>query len=295
MEMIRLQTTVDCGRSRIGGIRLEEGILVIGSCFADRIGEKLCRAGYRVLVNPFGTLYNPVSVVNAVSRLASGAEFVEADCVAVGAGAGLCCSFSHHTSFARPDRQEFLRGANAALSQAHDFYQNCRKLIITLGTSWCYKFKETGEVVANCLKIDPKCFERELLSLPNAVALLSSFLRRFPDRKFIFTVSPIRHPGDGAHGNLLGKSILILAVQAVCERFPDRAEYFPAYELMMDELRDYRFYADDLVHPSGLAVDYIWERFQDFAAAPEERERLLANEREYRRSQHRSLHFPDGE
>ena len=288
--MIKLQTMVDCGKSRIGGLDLNEKIMVMGSCFADNIGAKLEHAGFEVMVNPYGTLYNPVSVCNSISRLASGVGFSEEDCVEMGAGAGLICSFSHHTSFARKDKAEFLEHANAVLNQAHDFFKDCSMMVITLGTTWCYKYIFTGEIVSNCLKIDSKMFEREALSLSNTVALLTALVLRFPDKKFIFTVSPIRHFKDGAHENQLSKSTLLLAVQAICDKFPDRVDYFPAYELMMDELRDYRFYADDLVHPSEMAVNYIWEKFLEFSVSEDDKFKVLDNEKAYRRSQHRPMH-----
>ena len=288
--MIKLQTMVDCGKSRIGGLDLNEKIMVMGSCFADNIGAKLEHAGFEVMVNPYGTLYNPVSVCNSISRLASGVGFSEEDCVEMGAGAGLICSFSHHTSFARKDKAEFLEHANAVLNQAHDFFKDCSMMVITLGTTWCYKYIFTGEIVSNCLKIGSKMFEREALSLSNTVALLTALVLRFPDKKFIFTVSPIRHFKDGAHENQLSKSTLLLAVQAICDKFPDRVDYFPAYELMMDELRDYRFYADDLVHPSEMAVNYIWEKFLEFSVSEDDKFKVLDNEKAYRRSQHRPMH-----
>ncbi len=287
---MKLQTIVECGKSRIGGLKLEDRIMVIGSCFADNIGAKLEHAGFDVLVNPFGTLYNPVSLCNSISRMAAGVGFREEDCVEMGANAGLVCSFCHHTSFARKNKNDFLTYANERLEQARGFYADCNKMIVTLGTTWCYKYLPTGEVVSNCLKIDPKNFEREALSLNNTVALLTALVLRFSQKQFLFTVSPIRHWKDGAHENQLSKSTLLLAVDALCKKFPDRVEYFPAYELMMDEMRDYRFYADDLVHPSEMAVNYIWERFLDFAADPKETEQILANERLWRRSQHREMH-----
>lgn len=291
--MIKLQTKVDIGKSR-AGISYNDKILVLGSCFADNIGQKLIQAGFNVCLNPFGTLYNPVSVNKALDRISKGKLFSKEDCVEMGAGAGLICSFSHHTSFARPSCEEFLLAANSSIEKAHYFYKNCNKLIITLGTSWCYVLKSTGETVANCLKRNASEFRRERLSLEEVRAALSKTLstleRTGLGKDVIFTVSPIRHMADGAHGNQLSKSLLLLALDSLCEDFPDKAEYFPAYEIMLDELRDYRFYAEDMVHPSGVAINYLWEKFCSFAMPEDEKEKLLENEKLYKRSLHRPLH-----
>lgn len=291
--MIKLQTKVDIGKSR-AGISYNDKILILGSCFADNIGQKLIQAGFNVCLNPFGTLYNPVSVNKALERISKGKLFSKEDCVEMGAGAGLICSFSHHTSFARPSCEEFLLAANSSIEKAHYFYKNCNKAIITLGTSWCYVLKSTGETVANCLKRNASEFRRERLSLEEVRAALSKTLSTLERTGFgkdvIFTVSPIRHMADGAHGNQLSKSLLLLALDSLCEDFPDKAEYFPAYEIMLDELRDYRFYAEDMVHPSGVAINYLWEKFCSFAMPEDEKEKLLENEKLYKRSLHRPLH-----
>ncbi len=289
MATLKLLTEVDAGTSGIG-LSFSDKVLVLGSCFADNIGKKMSESGFDVCVNPFGTLYNPVSICNSLSRLSSGVPFCEDDCVAMGAGSGLVCSFSHHTSFARRTSEEFLEAANSSLEKAVEFYNKTNKLIITLGTAWCYRYKATGETVSNCLKRPEKEFDRYRLSVSEAVALLSSALDRLGGRNVFFTLSPIRHLRDGAHGNGLSKSTLLMAEDMVCASHADTAEYFPAYEIMMDELRDYRFYADDMVHPSPLAVDYLWQRFIDFALLPGERQKLLDNEKLFRRSRHVPMH-----
>ena len=294
--MIKLQTIVEVGRSKIS-ISLQDKVMVIGSCFADNIGNKMLHSGLNVYVNPFGTLYNPVSVCNSLQRLATCITFNEEDCMEMGAGAGLICSFSHHTSFARKTASEFLDNANKVLEEASDFYKSCNKVIVTLGTSWCYNLKTTGETVSNCLKRNAAEFSRERLSLSQINSVLSRTLSRFTldgpeikSKEFIFTVSPIRHLSDGAHGNQISKSLLLMAGDSLCDNFPDSMDYFPSYEIMMDELRDYRFYADDMTHPSELAVNYLWERFKDFSVPDHEKEKLLAAEKLYRKSLHRQIH-----
>ncbi|MDO5442292.1 MAG: GSCFA domain-containing protein [Bacteroidia bacterium] len=285
--MIKLQTPVVFQPSRTG-IGFSDSVAVLGSCFADNIGQRMKAAGFDVCVNPFGTLYNPVSIVNAAARLQSGIHFTEKDCVGMGAGAGLVCSFNHHTSFARPDAAQFLSCANTALEEASSFWKRADKVIITLGTAFCYRNIESGEVVANCLKRPAAEFAREMLDVRTVSMLLDGMVTRYPDKHFILTVSPIRHMSDGAHANQLSKSTLLLAVENMSKY--SSVEYFPAFEIMMDELRDYRFYAEDMVHPTSQAADYIWERFCDFAVSDKEKETLKNNIKAWRQSQHRPLH-----
>ncbi|MGM9740091.1 MAG: GSCFA domain-containing protein [Candidatus Cryptobacteroides sp.] len=294
--MLKLQTLVDVGQSNVR-ISLNDKIMLLGSCFSDNIGEKMSQLGFNVCVNPFGPLYNPVSLSNSIGRIASGFPFREEECVRMGAGSELICSFSHHTAAAREDCDTFLADANAGLAAAHEFFVEADTLILTLGTAWTFRWNESGEIVSNCLKRPAVEFTRERLSLANTVAVLKSVVSRFysgkapgvKPKKFILTVSPIRHFKDGAHGNQLSKSILLMAAEAVCEAFPEACVYFPSYEIMMDELRDYRFYAEDMLHPSSQAVDYIWERFCDFALPENERPALEENRKAFLRSRHRPL------
>lgn len=289
MEGLKLQTPVETGRSAVS-ISLKDRIFVLGSCFADNIGGKMVDLGFDVCVNPFGTIYNPVSVCNSIARLTSGIPFTEDECVPMGAGSDLICSFSHHTSFARRTDDEFLNVANASLEEASRRWKVATKVIITLGTAWIYEYTRSGEVVSNCLKINAKEFTRRRLTVRETTALLMNMVARHPDKEFIFTVSPIRHLKDGAHGNQLSKSTLLLALDEVIAKFPDRCEYFPAYEIVLDELRDYRFYAPDMVHPSEQAVDYLWTRFAAFAVPSAEFPELEARRKEFLRSRHRPIH-----
>ncbi|MCR5759962.1 MAG: GSCFA domain-containing protein [Bacteroidales bacterium] len=281
--MIKLSTPVSAAPMD-ARISLEDKIMVLGSCFADSIGSRLMSGGFDACVNPFGTLYNPVSICNAVARLESGQPFGEADCVEMGAGAGLICSFFHHTSFARATREEFLSNANASLSEASAFWKSCSKVIISLGTAMVWKREKNGEVVSNCLKRPASEFTHEMLGVTHIFALLQLLVSSHPSKQFIFTVSPIRHMGDGAHVNTLSKATLQLSLAKV------QADYFPAYEILLDELRDYRFYADDLVHPSRLAEDIIWERFLECAVESADLPQILQNEKAARRSAHRPIH-----
>lgn len=288
MEGLKLQTPVETGRSAVC-ISLNDKIFVLGSCFADNMGQKMADLGFDVCVNPFGTLYNPVSICNSVARLTSGIPFSESECVQMGAGAGLVCSFSHHTSFARRTEDEFLNVANASLKEASLWWKAATKVIITLGTAWIYEYFRSGETVSNCLKIDAKEFSRRRLSVRETATLLMNMIARHPEKEFMFTVSPIRHFKDGAHGNQISKSTLLLALDEVLAKFPERCEYFPAYEIVLDELRDYRFYAADMIHPSDQAVDYLWSRFVGFAVPPADLPELDSRRRDLLRSRHRPI------
>lgn len=289
METLKLTTPVEASESSVK-VSFKDRITILGSCFADSIGSRMSALGFDVCVNPFGTLYNPMSICNSAARMAAGIPFTMEQCVEMGAGAGLFCSFSHHTSFARRTPEEFLENANRALESASEAWKGSTKVIITLGTSWCYEHIATGEIVSNCLKIDQKEFRRRRLSVAEVASMLKSLIARNVGKEFIFTVSPIRHMKDGAHGNQLSKSTLLLAIDEACRAFPDRTEYFPSFEIVMDELRDYRFYAEDMVHPSEQAADYIWRRFADSVIPEDEKVTLAERVRELKRSMHREMH-----
>lgn len=267
-------------------LALTDRIMVLGSCFADNIGQRMSDSGFNVCVNPFGTLYNPASIASSIDRLTSGAPFTTGDCVEMGAGAGKICSFEHHTSFARPDAEEFLKVANSSLREASSFWKTCNKVLITFGTAMVWR--HGGKVVSNCLKRPAGEFTHDMLSLEEIALCIERITAAASQgKKFIFTVSPIRHPGDGVRGNTLSKASLHLALGRT------GFDYFPAYEIMMDELRDYRFYAEDLLHPSRQAVEYIYERFRDAAFRKCDLEQIASNEKRAVAARHISGGGPD--
>lgn len=288
---MKLQTPVADEKCKVG-ISFGDKITMLGSCFSDNIGKQLENFGFDVCVNPFGTLYNPVSILKSVERLATGTPFDENDCVQIGAGDGRFCSFSHHTSFARIGKEEFLANANRAMKQACEHFAGSTKVIITLGTSWCFRHEEKGMIVSNCLKRPAAEFTRLRLSAGETASCLRQIAdickeaegEGFIPKEFIFTVSPIRHFKDGAHGNQISKAGLLLGVEEALQSM--NGDYFPAYEIMMDELRDYRFYAEDMCHPTQQAVDYIRERFLSWALPFSEKQLLEENIRKYRHSCH---------
>lgn len=281
---MKLTTSVETGALGCT-LSLGDSIMVLGSCFADEMGNKLFSSGFNVCCNPFGTLYNPESILNGIERLSCGTPFEEDDCVPMGAGADLVCSFSHHTSFARKSGSEFLENANASLKNAAAFWKSCNKVIVTFGTSMVWKFKESGKTVSNCLKRPSYEFTHEMLETARIREIIRAMTDGHPEKEFIFTVSPIRHLGDGAHANQISKARLITALDE-----EGSGHYFPAYEILLDELRDYRFYADDLVHPSKTAVEIIWERLVEAAVPLSERAALKENEKAARREAHRNIH-----
>lgn len=291
--MIKLQTPVSDETCRIS-ISFSDKIMMLGSCFTDNIGKQLKDYGFDVCINPFGTQYNPVSILQSVRLLVSDAFFTEQDCVEIGAGSDLICSFSHHTLAARKDRATFLADANASLEVARQHFRQSSRLIITLGTSWCFRHREKDIIVSNCLKRPASEFTRERIEVEDIHKALKDIVEICRSEKagirkdIIFTVSPIRHFKDGAHGNQLSKAALLLGIDRTIKEF-DCTDYFPAYEIVMDELRDYRFYAEDMCHPSQQTVDYIRERFLDWSLPKEKRPQLEENIRNCRRSCHRPI------
>ena len=237
-------------------------ILLLGSCFVENIGKKLDESKFQVCVNPFGTLYNPCSVASSIQTLLDRKIYKPSDLFKHG---GCFHSFDHHSRFSSVDEEDCLRLINRQMSIASDYITNAKFLFVTFGSAYIYRLKENNRIVANCHKLPDRQFIRELLTVEDITELWSELIQKLrminPDLRILFTVSPIRHLKDGAHGNQISKATLILAVQQLMERHPESADYFPAYEIMLDELRDYRFYAEDMVHPSNQAIQYIWNQF----------------------------------
>ena len=272
-------------------IRYGDGLLFLGSCFADEVGSLYRGLGFDAMVNPFGVLYNPASITQSVERLNSGKPFCHDDVIRV--GEGQCCTFSHNTAFWNTTEEALLQQVNQSLAEAHAHFLDSKWVVISLGTSWVFRNKETQEVVSNCHKLPAYQFERQFLSVEQSSQYLSEIVQQHPQKQFIFTVSPLRHLKDGLHENQLSKAALLLAVDQVCKQF-ENAHYFPAYEILLDELRDYRFYKEDMVHPTEQAVRYIWERFADFSIDPNERLAMKAAAELKKMLQHRPL-FPESE
>lgn len=239
-------------------------ILLMGSCFSGHIGRMLVDAKFRCDVNPFGILYNPRSIGAAIRLIREKKRYTEADLFFHDER---YYSYMHHGLFAGNSVEETLDGINGRIERAHRALPHINYMFLTFGTSWVFHLKETGQVVSNCHKMPADIFEHNRLTVGEIIEDYAELIREMqkinPVCKFLFTVSPIRHAKDGAHGNQLSKAILLLAIENLQKMFPEHVLYFPSYEIVLDELRDYRFYNEDMNHPSPMAVDYVWERFSE--------------------------------
>lgn len=236
-------------------------ILFMGSCFAENIGQKFIRYGFSSFVNPFGILFNPVSIAKCLENALTNTPLNNNDVVFHN---NLWHSFLHHGAFSRDSKESCIDACNESIFQAHEFLKKTDYLILTFGTSFVYLKK--GVPVANCHKIPGKEFVKKLYEVEEIVLLYKSLINNLlafnPGLKIIFTISPVRHWKDGYRENQLSKSVLHLAVNEIQKLYPS-FQYFPSYEIVMDELRDYRFYAEDMLHPSPATVDYIWQKFSE--------------------------------
>ncbi len=234
-------------------------ILALGSCFAHSIGGKLRDSKFDIEINPLGVLFNPLSIVSAIER------FEERRGVQVGDlqhGRQGWFHFDFHSSLSDIKADVAAAKMNDAVDKGHRSLRHCDTVIITLGSVWVYRLVESGEVVANCHKEPSRVFERSAMSVSEVVDAVGSQVAKYPDKRFIFSVSPVRHLADGAVENSLSKATLRVALAEIESKYSN-ASYFPAYEILMDDLRDYRFYADDMLHPSTQAIEYIWSKFCD--------------------------------
>ena len=255
-------------------IDYDSKILLLGSCFAENMGEKFDYFKFQTTINPFGIIFNSVSIEKLIRRSIEKRKFTEND---IFFHNDLWHCFEVHSELSNSDKDVFLESLNDLISSTNKQLSDSTHIIITLGTSWVYRLRQAQSdsdgVVANCHKVLQKQFTKELLSILQIEESLESIISLVhsvnPNCKFIFTVSPVRHIKDGFVENTLSKAHLIAAIHSVLNRkFSTSLElttqnniYFPAYEIMMDELRDYRFYAEDMLHPSQTAIDYIWIQF----------------------------------
>jgi hypothetical protein len=263
LEILEFRTIVNPEKS---GQRIDYNtpLFFIGSCFSDEIGSQLKRGKFDTTINPFGIQYNPTSVANTLNKLIDGISYEEDDLYKFNDS---YLSFDHDTSFTASTLTKSLDGINSNLDLAHKKLKDARFLFITFGTARVFRQISSGRIVSNCHKIPAKEFSRELLDVDTIVSLWRETinkLRKFNNNiELVFTVSPVRHWKDGAHGNQISKSILFIAIERMLEEGLKGMSYFPSYELMIDDLRDYRYYNDDMLHPSATAVKYIWDFFSE--------------------------------
>jgi hypothetical protein len=260
-------------------ITYHDHIMLLGSCFSNNIGTFLINNRFFVLSNPFGTLFNPVSIVNVLKMTISPTLFTEDYRYFFD---NRWVSFAHHGSFSHFDKNQFNTQIEQQWLIAKDFLEKTGFLFITFGTAYYYKFLERDLIVANCHKIPQTKFKKIRLKIDEIVHIYTEMIQKLqqinPSLKIIFTVSPVRHLGDGFHENQLSKSVLHLAVEQLADN--KNSFYFPAYEILIDDLRDYRFYADDLCHPQENAVRYMEEIFADTFFSQETKEKLKEIEKE---------------
>ncbi len=243
-------------------IDYDSKILLLGSCFAENMGEKFDYFKFQTTINPFGIIFNSVSIEKLIRRSIEKRKFTEND---IFFHNDLWHCFEVHSELSNSDKDAFLESLNDLIRSTNKHLSDSTHIIITLGTSWVYRNIESNEIVANCHKVPQKQFTKELLSIHQTEESLQSIISLIhsvnPNCNFIFTVSPVRHIKDGFTENTLSKAHLIAAIHKTIDHHPSPITYFPSYEIMMDELRDYRFYAEDMLHPNQTAIDYIWIQF----------------------------------
>ena len=260
-------------------IGYQDKILLLGSCFADNIGKKFEEYYFQISSNPFGTLYNPLSIANTLSPVPGSLLPIYHN--------GMWHSMMHHGAFSNVDKDELLRRCEQSLCHMDRALQEASVIIVTFGTAWVYEYQ--GEVVANCHKLPAKDFVRRRLTVEEIVQKWLPIMEQMSDKRWIFTVSPIRHIKDGLHENQISKAVLLQAVDYLTANSV-LASYFPSYEIMLDELRDYRFYAEDMLHPSQVAVDYIWQRFAETYFSSDTSKEMRVLHQLWRDRNHRFLH-----
>ncbi len=262
LPTMKFRTQIPAERSGVA-ISHQHPILCLGSCFAEHIGMRLKQFKFPVLVNPFGIIYNPVSIVEGMEKVLSGNDFTENNLFE---NHGLWHSYAHHGKFSHPNKLTALENMNRSLAEVRLFIEKTNRLILTLGTANVFVLKENNTVVANCHKMPGHIFDRRRLSVEEVAVPIISILQKLkaktPDLEVVVTVSPVRHLRDGLVENQRSKATLVLGLESVCQAL-SFVHYFPSYEIMLDDLRDYRFYENDLSHPNEMAIDYIWEYFEN--------------------------------
>ena len=264
-------------------IEHSDSILSLGSCFATNIAQRLLERKFKVCNSPTGILFNPASIARSLELMSTCYQVSENDVFLSGE---LYSSYLFHSHFSSTNKQEAIERMQQAINAGNKALSSADYLIITLGTAWVYRLKSTGEVVANCHKQPSANFSRELLSVDEIVEALES-IHDHCSAELILTISPVRHIGEGMEDNSLSKALLRVAVAEFIKRHPERTTYFPSFEILIDDLRDYRFYDNDLVHPSTMAIDYVAEKFFEAALSEKAKCRIEDIDRIVRAANHR--------
>lgn len=258
---MKFRTEIDIEKSPFT-VGYDKPVIMLGSCFTDNTGSYLKKYLFHTSVNPFGVIYNPFSILNSINSLKNKQRYLAED---LNFYDGLWFSFDHYSKFSDPDRQTATDRINISFLEAKHLFQRAGYLILTFGTSYVYELRDSGKIVNNCHKLPAAQFTRRLLTVDEIVQNYQSLIQQLllvnPDIKIILTVSPVRHVKDGFTGNQRSKAILLLSAGELEKLFPGTCYYFPSYEIMMDDLRDYRYYNADMLHPNVQAIDYIWQLF----------------------------------
>ncbi|MDX2048053.1 MAG: GSCFA domain-containing protein [Chitinophagaceae bacterium] len=283
-------------------ISIRDKILLAGSCFTEHIGQELRNYKFSVLENPNGILFNPVSISKSVTSYIENRQYKEDDLFYYNE---LWTSWQHHSRFSHPVKEEALRGINDSQQKAHAFLKKADWLMLTLGSAFVYElgnatppssysgYLQAGEIVANCHKIPADKFNKRLPGPEEVISVLDNLMHRLflfnPGLKIIFTISPVRHLRDGFVENNRSKAVLIQAVHQLVDKF-EKLFYFPAYELVIDDLRDYRFYAEDMVHPNYAATGYVWDKFTEACIDDESKEMMKEIQKISMAAKHKAFH-----
>jgi hypothetical protein len=258
---MKFRTEIDIKKNP-APIGYEQPVMMLGSCFTDNTGSYLEKYLFRVSVNPFGVIYNPMSIKNSIDALLDRERYLPGDLDFYNE---LYFSFDHYTKFSDPDSNRALEKINHEFLQAKKLFSHCGHLILTFGSAYIYEHKKSGRIVNNCHKIPASHFTRRLLTIEEIIRNYKTLFDRIhslnPEMMIMLTVSPVRHIKDGLSGNQRSKSVLLLAAAELEKQHPETCSYFPSYEIMMDDLRDYRYYNSDLLHPNDQAIAYIWNHF----------------------------------
>ena len=271
-------------------ITYQSQLLALGSCFAETMGKQLVNRKFNASINPSGIIYNPHSIAQLIQRLLSGEAYTQDDLFEHN---GLWHSYEHHSRFSSTTKAETLDMINRCFMAVAEKMEHYTHVVITLGTASVYKLKGFDKIVANCHKVPAAHFVKERLAIPQITLPLGKAIREWrqinKELKVILTLSPVRHLKDGIQENNLSKASLLLAVDQLCQQLQN-VHYFPSYEIQMDELRDYRFYASDMAHPSEVAVDYIWEQFSKVCFTDATRQIMKRVEKVVRATRHKPFH-----
>lgn len=258
---MNLQTQIPLKPQQHNQLDYQSEVVLIGSCFSENIGNKLTYYKFKTLQNPFGILFHPKAIETIVNNAINQKEYTEQDIFFQNER---WHTFDAHSSLSSPNKNKLLNCLNEAINTTSKQLKTASHIVITLGTSWVYRFIESDSIVANCHKIPQKKFLKEILSveeISESLDAINSLIKSVnKNASILYTVSPVRHIKDGFIENQRSKSHLLTAIHSIIEP-RDKTYYFPSYEIMMDELRDYRFYTEDMIHPNTTAINYIWEKF----------------------------------